>query len=374
MRVAIDATSVPAKPAGAGVYAIELVRAMAERPARDGYAVFTRGPWFDALGAKPNWRIERVQAPTRARRLLWEQAALPGRVGALGIDVLHGTHHGVPVRPMRARRVVTVHDLTFLRIPQRYPPARRLYMQTITQLGARVADAIIAPSRVVREDIERLLPAGRGKVHVVHEAPAARYRPMARDEALGIARGYGIEPPYVLSVGSLEPGKNRRRVLEALAALRAEGVTPQFAIVGQPAWKYEEDAETVRVLGLEQQVRFLGYVPDDDLPALYAGADVFAYPSLYEGFGLCVLEAMACGTPVLTSAVSATAEVAGDAALLVDPASVDAIRDGLRGLLGDAGARRELSERGLARAAEFTWRRAADETYEVYAQTFEEPR
>jgi glycosyltransferase involved in cell wall biosynthesis len=373
VRIAIDASSVPPQPAGAGVYAIELTRAMACRDARDGYAVFTRGEWFDdALASRRNWRIERVAPASRAGRLAWEQARLPARAGALKIDVLHSTHHTLPLRPMRARRVVTVHDVTFFRIPERYPPARRIYMRTLTRLSARVADAIVVPSQTVRRDVERTLGASSLKISTVYEAAAASYRPVATDVASTTARRYGLDGRYILSVGSLEPGKNRSRLIRALHALGDDTRDVALGIVGQPAWDYEPELALVESLGMKQRVRFLGYVPGGDVAALYSGGLCTALPSLYEGFGLPVLEAMASGSPVLTSNVSATAEVAGDAALLVDPQSLDAIRDGLRRLIADEDLRRDLSERGLWRAAEFSWRRAADETYAVYRRVYEQ--
>jgi glycosyltransferase involved in cell wall biosynthesis len=368
MRIAIDATSIPPKPAGAGVYAIELVRGLAQRDdRRDGYAVFARGRWFDELLAtKSNWRIERMPVPSRVRRLAWEQLELSGALTRLRIDVLHSTHHTLPLRPTSARRVVTIHDVTFLRIPQRYPVARRIYMQTTTRFAVRVADAIIVPSQAVRDDVMPLLRVRQDKLHIVYEAAGPQYAPMDRERAFATARRYGLEPPYILSVGSLEPGKNRARLIRALHQLRGEGVAHQLAVVGQPAWKHEHDASLVRQLGMDRQVRFLGYVPDVDMPALYNAAAVFAFPSLYEGFGLPVIEAMACGIPVLTSNVSATAEVAGEAALLVDPHSTAEIRDGLARLIADADLRDSLAFRGLARAAEFSWRRAAEETHALY--------
>ncbi len=367
MRIAIDATSVPSKPAGAGVYAIELVRAMMRRDAHDGNAVFARGRWFDEAAAdRRNWRIESVGASSREARLLWEQTRLPGALARLGIDVLHSTHHTLPLRPMRARRVVTIHDVTFFRMPERYPPARRVYMQTMTRLAARVADAIIVPSNVVRDDLARALRVDPAKITVVYEAAAERYRPMAADACAPIRARYGVEAPYVLSVGSREPGKNRERLIRAMRELRDEGVDRRLLIVGQPAWTHEGEEALVDELGMRDRVIFAGYVADDDLQALYSAADAFAFPSLYEGFGLPVLEAMACGAPVVTSNVSATAEVAGDGAVLVDPVSVASIRDGLRRVLTEEPLRRDLARSGLARAAQFSWRRAADETYAVY--------
>lgn len=369
MRIAIDATSVPPKPAGAGVYAIELVRAMAERDRHDGYALFVRGSWLDAdVAGKRNWRIEHVGAASRPARLAWEQARLPRALSAMGIDVLHSTHHTLPLAGVRCLRVVTIHDVTFFRIPERYPPARRLYMQTLTRLSARVADAIIAPSNAARDDIVRTLGVPATKVAAVYEAAAVRFVPVASETAKAVARAHGIDGPFVLSVGSLEPGKNRVRLIRAMAMLRDAGLQQQLVIVGQKAWKFEEELALVEELGMRDRVRYLGYVSDADLPALYSAADAFAFPSLHEGFGLPVIEAMACGVPVLTSNISATAEVARDAAVLVDPLSVEAIRDGLRLLLEDTDLRTDLLTRGLARAAEFSWRRAADETHDVYAR------
>jgi glycosyltransferase involved in cell wall biosynthesis len=366
MRIAIDATSVPPRPAGAGVYAIELVRAMAERDRRDGYALFARTHALDdAIAGRRNWRVEHLSA-SRPARLAWEQIRLPGHLEALRIDVLHSTHHTLPLRPVRSRRVVTIHDVTFIRIPERYPPARRAYFRAITQLSAKVADAVIVPSESVRADVVRTLGVPPAKVHVVYEAAGPAYRPIDADEAAAVARKYLLEPGYVLSVGSLEPGKNRARLFRALRRLWDEGVDAHLAIVGQAAWKYEDEAALVDEIGMGDRIHYLGYVPARDLPALYNAASVFAFPSLYEGFGLPVIEAMACGVPVLTSEISATAEVAGDAAVLVDPQDVDAIASGLAALLSDPLRRDHYGRLGLARSVEFSWRRAADETHAVY--------
>ena len=350
------------------MYAIELVRALAARtPGGDGYAVFTCGGWFDeTVAGRRDWRIERVRASSRPARTAWEQARLPMRLRALGVDLLHSTHHTLPLAPMRAARVVTVHDVTFFRIPERYPPVRRAYMRLSTRFAAAVADAVIVPSQAVRDDAVRALRLTPEKVQVVYEAPASRFAPIDRGRALAVLGKHDVETPYILSVGSLEPGKNRARLIRALHALRRDGLRQQLVVIGQPAWRFEEDFALVEELGMTDAVRFLGYVADDELPAFYAGATVFAFPSLYEGFGLPVIEAMACGAPVLTSSTGATAEVAGDAALLVNPHSVDQICDGLRRLIADAGLRDDLHSRGIARAAEFSWTRAAEETHEVY--------
>jgi glycosyltransferase involved in cell wall biosynthesis len=275
---------------------------------------------------------------------------------------------------MRVRRVVTVHDLTFLRLPERYPPSRRMYLTASTKASLRVADAVIVPSKVVHDDLLSMMPVAPSKVHVVYEAAAERFRPRGRGASLAVARKYGVEAPFVLSVGSLEPGKNRARLIRAMHELRTEGIDRMLLIVGQRAWKYESDRALVEELGMDDRVVYAGYVPDDELPALYSACDVFAFPSLYEGFGVPVLEAMACGAPVLTSNVSATAEVAADAAMLVNPLSVESIRDGLRRLLTDPALREKYVRRGLERDAQFSWKRAADETYAVYEAVMRAPQ
>ena len=209
-------------------------------------------------------------------------------------------------------------------------------------------------------------PGPPGQLHTVYEAAGPQYRPIDRAEAAAVARRYGIDGDYVLSVGSLEPGKNRARLFRALLALHDDGIAPALVVVGQKAWHFEDDFALVDRLGMRDQVRFLDYVPADDLPALYNAATLFAFPSLYEGFGLPVMEAMACGVPILTSGSSATAEVAAGAAVLVDPQDTDAIRDGLRELLADPLLRDHFARRGLDRAAQFSWIRAAEETHAVY--------
>jgi glycosyltransferase involved in cell wall biosynthesis len=353
--------------AGAGVYTYQLVRALAALPGEQRLSVFARPGLFDDLAQEnERFRVVHTKPSGRAGRLAWEQAILPLLLRRLRIDVLHSPHHHTPVAAIGVRRVVTFHDVTFLRLPERYTTERRLYMEGVTRAAARVARAIITPSQTVQDDVVRRLGVERERVVAIYEAAGPQYRPMAEEDVGRVRWRYQLPNEYVLSVGSLEPGKNRARLFRAYALLRAQGIESQLVIAGQPAWRYEGDEELVRTLGLSEHVRFLGYVPDEDLPALYTGAAVSAFPSLYEGFGLPVLESMACGTPVVCSDVSATAEVASDAALLVDPRDIGAIANALRRVLSDPWLRSDLRARGLARAQEFSWDRAARDTLAVY--------
>ncbi len=375
IRIAIDGSAIPRQMAGAGVYTFELVRALAALPGDHDLTVFARPGLFDDMAQQERrLRVVHVDPRSRAARLVWEQTALLMLLRRLQIEVLHSPHHHLPVAATliragskrRLRRVVTFHDVTFMLRPDRYPLARRLYMEAVTRASARLADAIITPSQAVRQDVMRKLGLPGERVVAIPEAAGPQFVP-ADEDAQGRARWkYRLPSRYILSVGSLEPGKNRGRLIRAYARLSTGGVDCPVVIAGQPAWRYEGDLALARRLGLGDQVRFLGYVPNVDLPALYSGATLFAFPSLYEGFGLPVLEAMACGTPVVTSNGSALAEVAGDAAVLVDPRDVDAIAKAMDQLLCDETLRADLRARGLERAKQFSWERTARETLSVY--------
>ena len=381
MRIAYDATAMPRLMAGAAVYTYELARALATVDRDHEYVIFARGRHFDDLpamrpgppagpayrtGRRAGVRVLKVRAPSRLLRLLWEQTVLPLRLRHLRIDVLHSPHHTTPLVPSGCRRVVTFHDLTFFLLPERYPTTRRLYFQTMTRLSARVADAVIVPSEAVRADVMRILGLPPERVFAIPEAAGPAFHPQDAAAVEAVRRRYGLDGPFILSVGSLEPGKNRERLLEAFARLRARGLEHTLVVAGQRAWRYEGEEPLAQRLGLADSVRFLGHVPQADLPALYSAADLFAFPSLYEGFGLPALEAMACGAPVVASNVSAVPEVVGDAALQVPPLDVEALADAMERLLRDEPLRANLRERGLKRAAGFSWEDTARRTAEVY--------
>jgi len=389
MRIAFDATAMPRLMAGAAVYTYELARALAAVDIENEYVIFARGSHFDDLpamrsgppagpayrtGRRAGVRVLKVRVPSRPLRLLWEQTVLPwsARGGRrLRIDVLHSPHHTTPLAPCGYRRVVTIHDLTFFLLPERYPTTRRLYFQLMTRLSARVADAVIVPSEAVKGDVTRILGLPRERVFVIPEAAGPAFHPQDAVAIEAVRRRYGLEGPFLLSVGSLEPGKNRERLLQAFARVRARGLKHSLVVAGQRAWRYEGEAPLARRLGLADSVRFLGHVPQADLPALYSAADLFVFPSLYEGFGLPALEAMACGTPVVASNVSALPEVVGDAALQVSPLDVEALAGAMERLLRDDRLRSDLRERGLERAARFSWEKAARQTVEVYHRVVE---
>ena len=365
MRILFDASQMPPRRAGAGVYMYRLGRALAAHAAEHPLLLVDRHGAFADLAGMPGVTVRRVDAGGRARRFLWEQTALPRLAREWGADVIHGPHHSLPLLRAGRAAVVTVHDITFDLLPRRYPLARRLYMRAITRLGLTRAHRVIVPSSFVRDALARRYGVPSGRVHVVPEAAAPDLARVQDQTRLAEVRArYGLPDRVLFSLGTLEPGKNRETLFAALREVRRRGLPHVLAVAGQQGWLVDHR----RDLGdLEDAVQLLGYVPDSDLGALYSLADAFLFPSWLEGFGLPPLEAMQCGTPVISSARPAMPEVLGTAALYADPRQPNAWADAIERLTTDTALRDDLVKRGLARAARYNWARAARETLTVYA-------
>jgi glycosyltransferase involved in cell wall biosynthesis len=262
--------------------------------------------------------------------------------------------------------VLTVHDLIFRRYPQHHKPLNRWYLNATMPLFCSRANHIIAVSEQTRRDVIAAYGVPAEKITVIYEAADDRFRPQPPESVAAVRALYHLPERYLLFVGTLEPRKNLIRLLAAFERLHAERLTDALVIVGKRGWLYDDFFARLAGSPARQAVIFPGFVPDADLPAVYAGAQALAFPSEFEGFGLPVLEAMACGAPVVCSSTSSLPEVAGGAALLVDPADTDALAAALRQILGDPGLAADLARRGVAQAACFSWSRAAAETLAVY--------
>ncbi|MGH2531906.1 MAG: glycosyltransferase family 4 protein [Thermomicrobiales bacterium] len=307
------------------------------------------------------WPVERPEA-----RLPWEHLALPLETRRAKIDLFHGTVNVVP-RGLRCHSVVTVHDLAFLRWPDQVTRRRHRYLAGELRGSLGRARRIIAVSEATKADLVEMLGVDPSRVAVTPLGVDERFRPVEGDAWEEFREARGIVRPFVLSVGTLEPRKNLPALLRAFATLTRE-IPHDLVLVGGEGWLTEEIHHTMQTPKLAGRVRLTGFVEDDDLPAWYGAADCFAFPSLYEGFGLPVLEAMASGVPVVTSNLSSLPEVAGDAALLVDPDDVKAIADGIRLVVTDSAFAATLRRAGTERAAEFTWERTAALTATVYRE------
>jgi glycosyltransferase involved in cell wall biosynthesis len=302
------------------------------------------------------------------RRILWEQAALPLLARQARLDLLHGAVNINPILP-GCPTVVTVHDLSFMRYPQAFPPVQRAYLHSQVRRSTRAARRVIAVSQATKLDVVELFGVAPERIDVVHNGVDASFCPAPAAGVEAFRRQAGLPERFILHLGTLEPRKNLVRLVQAFARVRAHDAgqpAVKLVLAGGKGWGYDAIFAEVGRLGLEQEVLFPGYVADHDLAWWYRAAAVFAYPSLLEGFGLPVLEAMACGAPTVTSNLSSLPEVAGDAALLVDPTSVDALAAALLRLLAIAALAPDLQARGQAQAARFPWSRTAQQTAAVY--------
>lgn len=298
-----------------------------------------------------------------AVRVLWEQAAQPGVLRRLGADLVHGP---VFVGPLLTRcpSVITIHDLSFIRFPALFRPANRLYLKVMTRLSARRARRLIAVSSYTAAETTELLGVPPGKIDVVYHGIDPAFRPLPAKEIDAFRQHKGLPGQFILFVGTLEPRKNLPRLVEAFARLRHDAV--KLVLAGGKGWFTDPLFAKVESLGLGDRVVFPGYVASGELPLWYNAATLLAYPSLYEGFGLPVVEAQACGTPVLASRSSSLPEAAGDGALMVDPLDVDGLAAAMDRLVTEQSLRDDLRARGLSHASRFTWPNSARETARVY--------
>ncbi len=308
--------------------------------------------------------------PRPAQYLLWHWLNRPGAAGAVlrHADVIHTPVLLVPPR-VGKRLVVTVHDVSFALFPQHHTRRNRMATESGLKRAARDADAFITDAECTADDLVRLAGISRNRIFPVPLAAASSFQPT--DDPAVLAR-YGIDAPFILYVGTLEPRKNVTMLIEAYASLdharlaACAGSEVKLVIAGKKGWLYQEIFNRVQQLGLANRVIFTGFVPDEDLPALYSGAAVFVYPSLFEGFGLPVLEAMSCGAATITTNVSSLPEVAGDAALLAAPGDVEGCAGLITRVLTNPQLQADLKGRARARAQCFSWDKTAAMTREVY--------
>lgn len=328
------------------------------------FLLFDRPDEATLLPLGENFRRVNLLMP---RRFLWQQIRLPLGLLALGIDVFHSFTFSVPlVRPCKA--VTTIHDLSFMIFPQYADPAVRSYLGRMVPLAARHSDKIIAISENTKKDIVKVLGVSPDKVAVTLCGVDPRFAPI-RDEGMlsAFRRRDGLPDRMILFVGTLEPRKNVTALVRAFGlAKRSKNLEHKLVLAGRKGPDYPQVVAAVDELGLKDDVVFLDYFSDRDLPLLYSAADAFVYCSLYEGFGLPPLEAMACGTPVIASNNSSLPEVVGEAGVLVDPHSTEEMSGAIGRVLSDPDLRSRLSAKGFERARLFSWESTARQTLEVY--------
>ncbi|HEY7061965.1 MAG TPA: glycosyltransferase family 1 protein [Chloroflexota bacterium] len=353
---------------GISRYIYHLLAQLRTLPSDDEFSVFVgRLPVDGALAPTPRFRLRAVGLPTErpAVRILWEQALQPAALRQASVDLLHSLAFVQPVL-WRGPSVVSFMDLSFLRFPRAFNRGNRLYLATMARAAVRRADHLLAISEHTRQDLIRLLGAAPERVTVTYCGVDGAFRPLDAAEVRAYRERRGLPERFLLYVGTLEPRKNVPRLLEGYALLRARGPAPPLVLAGARGWGLTGLDARVAALGLGDSVRFLGYVPTAELPLCYNAASVFVYPSLYEGFGLPPLEALACGTPVVASNASSLPEALGDAALLVDPRDTAGLAAALAAVLADEPLRERLRAAGFAQVQRFSWGRMAEQTHAVY--------
>ena len=365
-RIALDARlAYYRRESGIGQYIVHLARLLPRLDPARGYTILqSRKDRVDLAGA-PASRAQRLNLWTPSHNR-FEQWTLPVELLRARFDLLHSPDF-IPPFHGRYRRVITVHDLTFLHYPQFLTPESRRYYNDQIARACAAADHILADSHATQTDLIDLLRVPADRITVVWLATDARFKPQATQAARVRLDRLGVPQAYLLFVGTFEPRKNLAGLLSAYGLLRErETDAPLLVLAGRRGWLFDETLAQADRLGLRQHMIFLDTPADDDLVALYNGATALVLPSHYEGFGLPVLEAMSCGAPVVISDRGSLPEIAGGAALVVDPDDAHALAEAMSCVSRDADLRARLRERGLARAADFSWERCARETLAVY--------
>lgn len=374
MRIGVLGNALLDRKTGIARYTYNLIKHLSILDDANYYFIFTERRDFEhqSLNLRPNFKLisNRVYLDNRLFRFCWEQVYLPSQVFLKRLNLFHSPEPLMPT-VLSCQAVVTVYDLIYQHFPDTFEPAHLLRLKSFLPRVVRRAAKVITGSNCSKAEIVEYFGVGEKKVEVIYPGVAATFKETS-DRGLidDVKKKYHIEGNFILNVGVLDKRKNLARLIKALAELKKTGkISHKLVVCGavrEPL--YQELTALTQELDLVSEVIFTDFVPDDDLALLYNAADLFIYPSLYEGFGLPVLEAMACGTPVITSNVSSLPEIAGGAAVLVKPDDDSAIARGIVEVLENDNLRQSLARKGLERAKEFTWQKAAQEHLAIYKE------
>lgn len=379
MRIAIDYTAAIRQGAGIGNYVRNLVDAMLAQDSRNQYTLLTSGhPTPDHPFPKAdNVRGRSIIIPDRYLNILWYRWRLPLHATLFTgmVDIYHGPDFVLPPINGNVRKVVTVHDLAFLEHPEYAVPQLAAYLKKVVPEAIAAADVVAAVSQATRQTLIEYFNTSPEKITTIPNGIRSYFRRITDPILLAATRHkFGLKHPLVLGVGTLEPRKNHLGLIKAFHKAQSSATKKQrpamLALAGGPGWLYDETQQLIAKLKLENKVCFLGRVSELELITLYSMADVFVFPSFYEGFGVPPIEAMACGAPVITSNTSSLPEVVGDAALLIDPHNTGELARAILQVLENEQLRDELRQKGYARAQYFTWPKSASKMLSVYQRLY----
>ncbi|MBI4022592.1 glycosyltransferase family 4 protein [Candidatus Berkelbacteria bacterium] len=366
MRILLDARFWRKETGGIGRYSRELLRELLRLKTDDQFHVLLT-PADEPQFAVRDARVHPHVVPI-GHYSLAEQLRLPGLIRALRPDVVHFLNFNQPLLPIGAPRVTTIHDLTVKYFPvgrQQSDPVRRLAFNWVLRHAA-ASDAVIAVSRSTKIDIVRELGPDPARVHVIYESADAVFAPRPATELASFRQRVGLDRPYLLFVNQWRPHKGLPELIQAFESLKADGLPHKLVITGKPNAHFPELVRAIEASLYRAEIVLPGFVSDADLPCYMAAAEVLAFPSYYEGFGLPVLEAMRSGTPVVYAQSSSLPEVVGEAGLGVPPKDVPALAAALKRVLTDSALAKQLSRAGITRAKEFSWSTMAKQTYALY--------
>lgn len=375
MRIGISTSVIQRGKTGIAQYLFALLRAFLPHADQNQFVLFVLEEDLPLFAFAKN-RMQIVPVPEAFRppvkNILWHQRALPQLVRDLDLDVLHVPSYRRMLWPHPCPLVATIHDLAPFRVPKKYSASRMFYGRVVARQLAQRQDAIIAISENTARDVQQFFDVAPENLHVIHNGlEHDRFFPGSREQAQAeMAERHQLHKPFFLYVARLEhPGKNHVRLISAFNQFKAKTGSDWQLVFGGSDW---HGADAIHAAAQQSpfasEIRFLGFVPDEDLPNLYRAADAFVYPSLYEGFGMPPIEAMACGCPVICSTNGSLGEVVGDAAAIVDPQNIDSMANQLSLLAGDTHLRERLRQAGLVRAKQFDWNRTALETLSLYGR------
>lgn len=372
MNIALDGMPLGSRLTGIGHYTLELARSLALAAPTDSFTLISPEPPSEAAHeattgqSPPNLSVVNLTRGALNRR--WWGIGLPLYLSRGSFDLFHGTNYEIPLWTRGRPSVVTIHDLSLLLHSEAHEKHLVRRARWRLPLMAKFASKIITPSCSVKTEVCERFGVDSQKVVVTPEAPRSAFkRREDTDSVIEVRKRLGIDEDFLLFVGTIEPRKNLHRLIEAFdQLLRSTSLRPKLVIAGGQGWLMDDFLSLIRQKKLEGRICLTGYLQDEDLCALYSSCRAFVYPSLYEGFGLPPLEAMACGAPVITSRIPSLMETVADAARLVDPYNVEELAQAMAELLSDERLRQHYVELGRAQVREFSWEQTALKTLEVY--------